>query len=79
MGLALVGLVLVWLGGRSWLVCGLWGIVRGALCFRGCAFALVMLSRLKFSLVLRFRAFAGVFMGVMRLNAFTGDFKWVIR
>lgn len=73
--LALVGLVLVWLGGCSGLVRGLWGIVRGCACFRGCAFPLVVLSGLEFSLVLGFWAFVGVFIGVMRLNAIISVFK----
>ena len=68
------GLVLVWLGGCSWLVRVSVGIVRGLACFGGCALPLGMLSGLIFSLVLRFRAFVGVFVRVMRLNAFTGVF-----
>ena len=50
------------------------GVVRGLACFGGCAFPLDMLSRLIFSLVLRFRAFVGVLTGVMRLNAVTSNF-----
>jgi hypothetical protein len=53
---------------------GLEGIVRGALRVCRVALPLVMLSRLKFSLVLRFRAFVGVLVRVARLNAITGVF-----
>ena len=69
------GLVLVWLGGCSGLVCGLWGIVRGLACFRGCAFPLGLVCGLIFRLVLRFRGAGCVLVWVMRLNAFTGVFK----
>lgn len=50
-------------------------VVRLGSCFRGCAFPLVVLSRLKFSLVLAFWLLVGVLVMVMRLNAIISDFK----
>ena len=41
------------------------------------AFPLDMLSRLKFSLVLRFRVFGGVYIGEKPLNAIISDFRAV--
>ena len=58
-------------------LCAFRGVVRGLACFRGCAFPLVMRSRLKFSLVLRFRGVGCVLVWVLvalrlvgRLNGF---------
>ena len=55
-------------------MCAFRGVVRLVSCFRRCAFPLVMLSRLEFSLVLRFRAFVGVFVRVEGVKSITGGF-----
>lgn len=49
-------------------------VFRAVLCFCRVAFPLGMRSRLEFSLVLRFSAFVGVFIGVRRVKSVTGDF-----
>lgn len=55
-----------------------WGIVRGLVCFGGCAFPLVMRSRLKLSLVLRFRGVGCVLDRVRAFDALAGGFGTVV-
>ena len=56
-----------------------WGVLVPVLHSCRVAFPLVMLSGLKFSLVLAFRVFVRVFIGVKSLIAIVGDFKRVSR
>jgi hypothetical protein len=67
-------LLLIWVDCLSFNIGGFWGIARGA--WRVCCVALplVMLSRLKFSLVLAFWAFGCILDRVNRFRAIVGRF-----
>lgn len=57
----------------------IYAVFAGFSCFGGCAFPLVAVCKALFSLVLAFWLLVGVLVRVMRLNAVTDDFKWVVR